>query len=540
MRIYISMLSFVMAVGLCLPGDAVSTEIGTNDFRVSFMGDDGDASIGVNSGSKIAVAHNTTDNQYLVVWSADDDNDNEFEIYAQRLDGTTGDRLGDSIKISDMGPDGDTNFVALNPDVVWNDTSKEYFVVWEGSDDEDGFDSDDIRIFGQRLSTDLEDVGSNDFDLTDPGTDRLDANDPAIAWNVTDNEYLLVWVGRQIRDVGSFSDQEADIILGRRIGVDGSKLGSDDEEISDFGFEADSDDVLTSEYANLDAVWNETEDNYLVVWEEEFTQTDAGLGNVEANRTEINGQLLDSVLDELQDNDFRINDTFDDPDFASNPAAVWNKTENEYLVVWSGERTDDALEIEILGQRLDKDTDEIGDDDFRISNLGPDDDDDFSGFEPFVVWNETDNQYLVTWYGDDDEDDLINDEFEVYVERLDKDGDRTGSSDERISDMGEDGDAVFDAFSPVAVWNSQVNEYLVVWFGDDDADNDLTDDEFEIYGQRLVFDPDDDDDSGDIDDDDDSGDADDDDDPPFSNGSWDWFMLFLLTSLTVFRGRQAK
>ena len=40
-----------------------------------------------------------------------------------------------------------------------------------------------------------------------------------------------------------------------------------------------------------------------------------------------------------------------------------------------------------------------------------------------------------------------------------------GDNDFRISDMG--GDLTYDAFNPDVAYNSQDNEYLVVWEGDD-------------------------------------------------------------------------
>ena len=97
----------------------IDPEIGANDFRLSDMGGD---SLYVADAS--AVAYNSADNQYLVVWVGDDNTgvlvDEEFEIFGQRVDGATGAELGVDFRLSDMGPDGNTNYGAIAPAVAYN------------------------------------------------------------------------------------------------------------------------------------------------------------------------------------------------------------------------------------------------------------------------------------------------------------------------------------------------------------------------------------------------------------------------------------
>jgi hypothetical protein len=50
--------------------------------------------------------------------------------------------------------------------------------------------------------------------------------------------------------------------------------------------------------------------------------------------------------------------------------------------------------------------------------------------------------------------------------------------------MGGTGNVVFVAFEPSVAYNSTNNEYLVVWRGRDNTGS-LTDNETEIFGQRL-------------------------------------------------------
>jgi hypothetical protein len=55
-----------------------------------------------------------------------------------------------------------------------------------------------------------------------------------------------------------------------------------------------------------------------------------------------------------------------------------------------------------------------------------------------------------------------------------------GVNDFRISNMGPDGNANFDAFNPAVAYNTVHNQYLVVWEGEETTDN-----ESEIHGQLL-------------------------------------------------------
>src|SRR5262249_56629281 len=90
-------------------------------------------------------------------------------------------------------------------------------------------------------------------------------------------------------------------------------------------------------------------------------------------------------------------------------------------------------------------------------------------------------EYLVVWQGDDDTGNLVNEEYEIFGQRLDAaTGKEVGANDFRISDMGPDGNPDFDAFSPAVAYNPTNNQYLVVWQGDD-----TNDDQLEIFRQRL-------------------------------------------------------
>src|SRR3972149_5105311 len=116
------------------------------------MGPDGNTSFGA---FEPAVAYNSTNNEYLVVWWGDDNTaplvDGEFEIFGQRIAGATGAELGgNDVRISDMGPDGDTSFDVGEPAVAYNSTNNEYLVVWEGDDNAAPLVDEEVEIFGRR------------------------------------------------------------------------------------------------------------------------------------------------------------------------------------------------------------------------------------------------------------------------------------------------------------------------------------------------------------------------------------------------------
>ncbi len=129
---------------------------------------------------------------------------------------------------------------------------------------------------------------------------------------------------------------------------------------------------------------------------------------------------------------------------------------------------------------------EVGTNDFRLSDMGPDGDPGYDTALLAVSYNSTDNEYLVVWQGDDDTLPLLNEEDEIFAQRLDAEtGAEVGLNDFCLSDMGPDGDPDYDASSPAVAYDSTAGEYLVVWSGDDDTSG-LTDDEFEIFGQRFT------------------------------------------------------
>lgn len=318
-------------------------------------------------------------------------------------------------------------------------------------------------------------LGENDFRISDMGPDSdtmFDAEMPAAAYNSLNHEFLVVWAGDDVTD----SEQA---IYGQRIDAEtGQPLGDNDFRISEVFTDPTG---ITS--SAPDVVYNSTANEYLVTWETAFF-IDGVL-----NSQGIYGQRLNAETGALIGEDsFLIDASGSNPARVippSSPAVTYNTTNDEYMVVWKG--VFDDLSFEVVGQRLDATGIRIGSTRLPISDMGPDqamDNETFTVEHPDVAYNATDNQYLVVWSGDDNVEPLVDDEFEIFGQRLDDTGAEIGANDFRISDIGPADDTTFSANTPAIVYNDNAEEYLVTWSGGFETfDPDGID--YQIFVQRL-------------------------------------------------------
>ncbi len=352
----------------------VDPEIGANDFRISDMGGTGDTGY---DAFEPAVAYNATDNEYLVVWHGDDDIgglvDDEYEIFGQRLDAATGAEVGSNdFRISDMGGTGDVTYGALLTAVAYNTTDNEYLVVWRGDDNVGGLVDDETEVFGQRLdgATGAE-VGSNDFRISDmggTGDANYDIYSVDVAYNAADNEYLVVWRGDD--NVGGLVDNEYEIFGQRLDAATGAEVGGNDFRISDMGGTGDVELRGRRCRGGL---------------QRDRQRIPGGLEG-RRQRRRARGQRVRDLRPAAQrghrhgPRQRRLPHQRHGAAPATRatapaiPAVAYNAADNEYLVVWMGDDNVGGLvdnEYEIFGQRLDAATGaEVGSNDFRISDDG--------------------------------------------------------------------------------------------------------------------------------------------------------------------------
>jgi len=445
-------------------------------FRVSQMGPDGNSNF---AALDPAVAYNSQTNQYLVVWWGTDTTPGEAEVWG-RLADAAGNLLGGKFRISDMGSDGDANYDAAEPAVTYNAQANEYLVVWQGDDNTVPLANDEFEIYGQRLSAAGTEVGTNDFRLSDMGPDgdaNYDAAEPGVTYNGQANEYLVVWDGDD--NTAPLVDNESEI-FGQRLSAAGAEVGTNDFRLSDVGTDGNT----SFSAFNPAVAYGGQANEYLVIWEAD--EDTPPLANEEY---EIYGQRLSAAGAEVGTNDFRVSDMGPDGDASYSGAygaVAYNGQANEYLVVWQGDHNTAPLvdnENEIFGQRLSAAGTEVGTNDFRVSDVGPDGTVSYEASEPAVTNGGQANEYLVVWHGDDDTAPLGDNEREIFGQRLSAAGAQLDANDFRISQMGPDGNVNFAAVNTAVTYNGQANEYLVAWRGDTDASPQV-DNEAEIWARR--------------------------------------------------------
>jgi hypothetical protein len=215
--------------------------------------------------------------------------------------------------------------------------------------------------------------------------------------------------------------------------------------------------ALSDEYGSAVA-WSDKTEEYLVVWEDDRDYATRG--------QDIYGQRVGADGGRVGPN-FRISGGIAITN-ESGPAVVWNPAAGAYLVVWSDDRDQATRGNDVFGQLVGPDGGLIGVN-FRISGS----DATSHEFEPAVVANEADGEYLVVWTdrrasatrGDD-----------IYGQRLAADGSRIGG-DFRISGRA----ATSHEMGPAVAWSQATHGYLVVW---EDRRNEATRG-YDIYGRRL-------------------------------------------------------
>jgi hypothetical protein len=286
---------------------------------------------------------------------------------------------------------------------------------------------------------------------------------PAIAYNSFRDEFFVVWE----QDILE-GPQRHNEIFGRRLDPNGAPIGIA-RRLSRMG----PDDDPTFNASRPKVAYSPTLDEYLVVWAGNDRRS--GLGDAER---EIFGQRVSGAGLPVGADDFRISDmgTPGASEFAAaEPAVDYNRNRDEYLVVWSGDDLQFRLgrpptplipvlvdnEFEIFGQRLSADGTEIGTNDFRISDAGPEADPDFDARAPDVAFSSVNGQFMVVWHarepfgGSTDQ--------QVYGQRISGAGAPVGANDFLISEAARDGQGEPRADAPEVVANDRADEFMIVW-----------------------------------------------------------------------------
>lgn len=463
------------AICLLVASSALAEPTGSR-FRVSTMGADANALLDANAPS---VAYSAIGGRYLVVWYGDNDAADGFEIWG-RLYNPDGTPASDQTLISDTTPAG-TARNAFDPDVVANPTNDEFLVVWDSDDDVAARQDGEEEIYG-RIVDSAPDAASNDLtfissqiNVSNVGGSNeaiMDAFNPAAAVNSVTGEYFVVWNG----DHTPATDGNYEI-WGQHLNANGVAIGGaalDDFRISTNG------NVSTFSVADPDVAFSAVSNEYLVVWEGDRTNTDAGDYEIYGQRVMAGGGEIGG--------DVRLSQMGDDSTVLFNafaPAIAWDSARNEHMVVWWGDdNTIGDSQFEIFGQRVAPDTTSNGDR-LRISDLGPVDPD-FDAFDPAIAYAADLDQFFVAFDGDD----TTNGRLEVFGQAVAGGGSEVGTNDFLISDMQPNCATdpatctIPSAFVPAVAYDSAQDRFVSVWEGDETV-NGLVSGEDEIWG-RLV------------------------------------------------------
>jgi len=401
------------------PGGSGRALLVGRDFRIS-------AGTGAITQEYPAVAHNSVNNQYLVVWGDTRKGEN---IYGRRVaaDGT---RVGRDFRIS-SGAD------IWAPAIAYNSVNNQYLVVWRDYRSNRGRGWD---IFGRRVKANGDRLGS-DFRISG-GAGTSEVGSPVVVYNPANNQYLVVW-----HDYRNQGERGTDI-YGRRVKANGDRLGGD--------FRISGPDATADNWSPAVA-YNSAANQYLVVWHDERNQAERG--------TDIYGQRLAADGTRVGA-DRRISGGA--PSYGEyDPAVSYNSAGNQYLVVWRDQRKM-AWPNDVYGQRVRANGTRVGGN-FRISSM--------SGTtpegRPTVVYNAGRNRYLVVWH------DLRNQAtsgLDLFGQQV-KAGGILAGVNFRISGK----NATADEWRQTVAYNSTDNQYLAVW---SDSRNWATRN-WDVYGRRV-------------------------------------------------------
>jgi hypothetical protein len=198
--------------------DLGGNRVGTQDIRITHMGPDGSNQYQTQPPD---VAWNSQLDQYLVSWAADDNTPplvrGEFEVYAQ-LVGADGSLIGNRIRVSHMGTDGDQNFDAFRARVVYNPNANQYFLTWHGDDNTPPLVDNEYETYGQVLAADGSKVGTDQFRISQThitGNPKYSSNRPTVDYNSQTCDYMTVWNDGNAANNPDGEVQEAEVFGSR-------------------------------------------------------------------------------------------------------------------------------------------------------------------------------------------------------------------------------------------------------------------------------------------------------------------------------------
>jgi hypothetical protein len=194
-----------------------------SDFQISNAGAAGPTRIAVLGN----IAYNSRANEYLVAFISEAVAETKGEVFGQRLDANGGE-IGSDFRISQTGADSDPNRDATRVSLAYNPRDNEYLAVFTADHSFTGTGetptNNEEEIFGQRISAGGGEIGANDFRISSVGhpdsSGLYDANLPRVAYGGPAPGYLVTWTADEIAN-------DWLEIQGQRLSASGGEVGGD-------------------------------------------------------------------------------------------------------------------------------------------------------------------------------------------------------------------------------------------------------------------------------------------------------------------------
>lgn len=271
---------------------------------------------------------------FMVTWYGDENAGESgiYDIYGRIIDSRTSNTVSDIITIA-----GNNTNVEINPSIVFDNASDNYFVVWErgASNSGNGTNSQGPGIVGQFIDPSGKTVGKSIL-VSNGGTE------PAVAANPTKSELLVVWQANGGNGSSAGTDSSPNIY---------GRLISSKNQTSSLLTAGNSNAIAISEAPDFqgspDVSYNRPSDRYLVVW-----QDDRNMINVDKNSTGIAssadtyGQLIDSAGN-LVGKNTKISRSLGDELFQSVAAS---SSTDRFLAVWEDRTNLSTTGFDIMGR----------------------------------------------------------------------------------------------------------------------------------------------------------------------------------------------
>ena len=313
------------------------------------------------------------------------------------------------------------------PRVAYNSTDNTYLVVWE-----DFRDSTNYHIYGQRVNADGSLLGANIVIFSQPYPTRY----PDVAYSSFSNYWLVVFQ----YDYLSVGDWD---IVCRKVNSNGTLGGGGAYYVSN---------PSASDQQYPAVAYNSTDNNFCVVWEDE---RDAATYDWEVYSRIVTGNEVPTTSE---------NALVGYSEDQRHPAIAYLPTGNGYLVAWEDDWLEATSGKNISCKRLDKDGKPLTTYSTWVVSASE------SQLNPEVAANTTDNNFLVVW-----QDYRSTSHWDIYGQRMSSANTpaKVGSEIVMCTDTA-------DQYDPTVCYSPTYNRYLVAW---EDFRPSVT--AADIYGQLV-------------------------------------------------------